>query len=232
MLQYHMVYDDMFKTVYANGTDPPQEWYELFTLNRFNKQWEDEGYVPELHAKWLTLEEQQDHCKEMVVCQAAQQQQSQDNECTNQRWQVPMPLPPTVEQMQTKTTPVTEPAQETQLEATATEQMTQSEHIIWTPSSYNESLAYFFIEMINGLVSCMPLQEQQYQHVIALLTSAQHGSLEVLPPTIGECIRALKAKKYDKDNLHLHQAMNGRHGVEEYKAAMDTKVQALKQANT
>jgi len=26
--------------------------------------------------------------------------------------------------------------------------------------------------------------------------------------------------------------MNGRHGVEEYKAAMDTKVQALKQANT
>jgi len=74
-------------------------------------------------------------------------------------------------------------------------------------------------------------QEQQYQHVIALLTSAQHGSLEARPPNIGECIHVLKAKKHDEDNPLLHEAMHRPH-AEEYKAAMDVEVQALKKAKT
>jgi len=67
--------------------------------------------------------------------------------------------------------------------------------------------------------------------VIALLTLAQHGSLKALPPTIGECIHVLKAKKHDEDNLLLNDAMHGPH-AEEYKAAMDVEVQALKRAKT
>jgi len=67
--------------------------------------------------------------------------------------------------------------------------------------------------------------------VIALLTLAQHGSLKALPPTIGECIHVLKAKKHDEDNLLLNDAMHGPH-AEEYKAAMDVEVQALERAKT
>jgi len=31
--QYHVVHDDYFETVYADGKEPPREWAELVTLN-------------------------------------------------------------------------------------------------------------------------------------------------------------------------------------------------------
>jgi len=85
--------------------------------------------------------------------------------------------------------------------------------------------------MIDGLVNCHRPQEQQYRHIIALLTSVEQGSIEGLPPTIGECMQALKAKKYDEDNPHYNQAILGKH-ANEYKAAMEIEVQALERVNT
>jgi len=56
-LQYHVVHDDMFETVYTDGADPPQEWYELFTLNCFHTPIKEDTYMPELNNEWLRPEE-------------------------------------------------------------------------------------------------------------------------------------------------------------------------------
>ena len=56
--QYHVVHDDFFETVYADGTEPPPEWAELVTLSRSMSVLEDDDdYVPELRDEWLTPEE-------------------------------------------------------------------------------------------------------------------------------------------------------------------------------
>jgi len=85
--------------------------------------------------------------------------------------------------------------------------------------------------MIDGLVKCDKTQELHYRHIIALVTSVEQGSIESLPPTIGECIWALKAKKYDEDNPHYNQAVLGKYAVE-YKAAMEVEVEALQRVRT
>jgi len=57
-LQYRVVHDDFFETVYADGTEPPPEWAELVTLSCSMSALEDEDdYVPELKDKWLMPEE-------------------------------------------------------------------------------------------------------------------------------------------------------------------------------
>jgi len=65
-LQYHVVHDDFFDTIYSDGMKPPAKWAELVTLScsscAFN---EEEEYIPELKDEWLTPEE----------CQSQQQQQ-------------------------------------------------------------------------------------------------------------------------------------------------------------
>jgi len=58
--QYHVVHDNFFETVYADGTEPPPEWAELVTLSRSMSALEDDDdYVPELKDEWLTPEERQ-----------------------------------------------------------------------------------------------------------------------------------------------------------------------------
>ncbi len=93
-----------------------------------------------------------------------------------------------------------------------------------------ENAAYLFQTMIDGLVNFQQPQEQQYRHIIVLLTSVKQGSVKGLPPTIGECMQALKAKKYDKDNPHYTQAITGKYTIK-YKAAMEMEVQALECVN-
>ncbi len=68
-------------------------------------------------------------------------------------------------------------------------------------------------------------------HIIALLTSIKQGLIKSLPPTIGECIWALKAKKYDEDKPHFNQAMTVKYAIE-YKAAMEVEVEALQRVKT
>jgi len=57
-LQYHVVHDDFFETIYTDGMEPPAKWGELVTLScsscAFN---EEEEYTPELKDEWLTPEE-------------------------------------------------------------------------------------------------------------------------------------------------------------------------------
>jgi len=96
------------------------------------------------------------------------------------------------------------------------------------PSCLTENAAYFFQTMTNELVYCMSAQEQQYRHIIALLTSVEQQAVKGPPPTIGECIHALKAKKYDKDNPHFTQAMTGNYKVK-YQAAMESEVILLEE---
>jgi len=71
MLQYHVVHDDLFETVYTDGVDPLQEWYELFMLNCFNTPIEEDTYMPELNDEWLMPEELQEH-RQNTVQQASQ----------------------------------------------------------------------------------------------------------------------------------------------------------------
>jgi len=55
-----------------------------------------------------------------------------------------------------------------------------------------------------------------------------HCQLHNPLPFIGECSWAMKAaKKYDKDKLNLHQAMN-RPYAKQYEAVMDISFKALK----
>jgi len=60
--------------------------------------------------------------------------------------------------------------------------------VINLPSQYTKNTAFLFRTMINGLVNCNKLQEEKDQCIITLLTLAKQGSIESLPPTIGECI--------------------------------------------
>jgi len=76
MLQYHVVHDDLFKTVYADGADPPQEWYELFMLNCFNTPIKEDTYKPKLNDKWLIPEELQERCQDTVQQFTASSQQT------------------------------------------------------------------------------------------------------------------------------------------------------------
>jgi len=48
---------------------------------------------------------------------------------------------------------------------------------------------------------------------------------------IGECIWALKAKQYDKNNPHFNQAMTGKYAIE-YKAAMEVEDEAVQRVKT
>jgi len=99
------------------------------------------------------------------------------------------------------------------------------------PSCFTENAAHFFQQMIDELVTCESSQERQYRHIIALLTSVEQGAIKGLPPTIGECIHALKAKKYDEDNPNYMQAMTGKYKAH-YKSAMDLEVAALEKVKT
>jgi len=58
--QYHVVHNNFFETVYADGEEPPGEWAELVTLNSHNVALDDDGdYEPQLNDEWLTPEERQ-----------------------------------------------------------------------------------------------------------------------------------------------------------------------------
>jgi len=56
--QYHVVHNDFFETIYADGEEPVGEWAELVTLNSHNVTLNDKAdYEPQLHKEWLTPEE-------------------------------------------------------------------------------------------------------------------------------------------------------------------------------
>ena len=55
--QYHVVYDDWFETVYADGEDPPPEWEHLCTFQRFEIHFDEEAPPPLLTDDWLTPQE-------------------------------------------------------------------------------------------------------------------------------------------------------------------------------
>jgi hypothetical protein len=51
--QFHLVYDDYFKTVYSREDQEPENWGELLRFNRFQSEYDEEDYVPELPDEWL-----------------------------------------------------------------------------------------------------------------------------------------------------------------------------------
>jgi hypothetical protein len=55
-----VVYDDFFETVHATEEEPPAEWNDLVTFNRFDSEYDDEDYRPELSTEWLSPEELND----------------------------------------------------------------------------------------------------------------------------------------------------------------------------
>lgn len=67
--QFHIIYDDLFETVHASASETPASWPNIFTLNHFNSDFDDEDFVPTLPDKWLTpvkLSQQQQ--REQIQC--------------------------------------------------------------------------------------------------------------------------------------------------------------------
>jgi len=157
MPQYHVVHDDFFKTVYADGTEPPPEWAELVMLNRSMSAFEqDKEYIPELKDKWLMPEE----------CQCRWQQQVRQRQMGNER-EKPEVQSTNVEVLALWTTkpentadiPNKPKARDPSKEAPA--RTTRHGWVINTLLQYTENVAYLFQMMIDGLVNCQRPQEQQ-----------------------------------------------------------------------
>ena len=65
--QFHVVYDEYFKTVHASSEKEPEVWPELITFQSFRTDIEedDENYNYELEEQWLSseeLEQKREHC--------------------------------------------------------------------------------------------------------------------------------------------------------------------------
>jgi hypothetical protein len=58
--QYHLVYDDFFETVFADDDEAPEEWDQLLVFSRFQTEFDDPDYVPQLDDEWLSPEERHD----------------------------------------------------------------------------------------------------------------------------------------------------------------------------
>ena len=55
--QYHVVYDSYFETVHSDSLTPPEVWDELLIFNRYQANFDENEYVPELSNEWLSPEE-------------------------------------------------------------------------------------------------------------------------------------------------------------------------------
>ena len=58
--QYHLVYDDFFETAFADDDEAPEEWDQLLVFSRFQTEFDDPDYVPQLDDEWLSPEERHD----------------------------------------------------------------------------------------------------------------------------------------------------------------------------
>jgi hypothetical protein len=59
--QYHLVFNDFFKTVFLDGKQEPDVWSDLVVFQSFANDFDDEGYHPELaDKKWLNPAELQE----------------------------------------------------------------------------------------------------------------------------------------------------------------------------
>ena len=56
--QFHLVYDDLFETVYSNAEETPQEWTDLCIFHQFETVFDEGEPPPSLSDEWLTPEEQ------------------------------------------------------------------------------------------------------------------------------------------------------------------------------
>ena len=52
--QFYVVYDDAFDTVHSGDDIPPDSWLDLLIFNRFESDYDESDFVPELSSEWLT----------------------------------------------------------------------------------------------------------------------------------------------------------------------------------
>ena len=55
--QYHVVYDSYFETVHSDSLTQPEVWDELLIFNRYQANFDENEYVPELSNEWLSPEQ-------------------------------------------------------------------------------------------------------------------------------------------------------------------------------
>ena len=55
--QYHVIFDDWFKTVYASDETPPPKWEDMCIMQRFETVFDEGLEPPSLAEEWLTPEE-------------------------------------------------------------------------------------------------------------------------------------------------------------------------------
>jgi hypothetical protein len=108
--QFHIVYDDYFKTVHSNGDDPPDEWNELVTVQslRSNIDEDDPDHLPELADEWLNPAELADRRRRLIDKKiSTAETKTQDKPTRYGTLQDPPRLPP-----ESKTTQATYPIPE------------------------------------------------------------------------------------------------------------------------
>ena len=52
--QFHIVYNNLFQTVHSDEGKPPSEWLDLIVFDRFNSNFDDPNFPPEIADEWLT----------------------------------------------------------------------------------------------------------------------------------------------------------------------------------
>ena len=52
--QFHIVYDNLFQTVYLAEGEPPAKWSDLIVFDIFCSDFGDSDFFPELKDEWLT----------------------------------------------------------------------------------------------------------------------------------------------------------------------------------
>jgi hypothetical protein len=114
--QFHVVFDDWFSTVPAEGKDsledtesPPPFWLDLFHGSRYQYNFDDDDFIPELNVDWLDKNERElrEHERNVQAVRAAQNQHPSINPPTMKP--IP-PLPPSTPAVTTPPTPAPPPS--------------------------------------------------------------------------------------------------------------------------
>lgn len=217
----------LLETSYADGEEPPGEWAELVTLKSSNFALDEEAdYIPQLQDEWLTLEEWQSPKQEQLW-----QQQNQPPEQRGQlTWQEPEPT-----QVEGPSPTVT-PPNKTTMKPTSSHKWKAKDNKAW--SSHKHAILLYqncSLLLLNNdwwvrlwqdfLQATVP----SYNYTTYISGARSSWGVTTYD---WKCIHALKAKKYNKDNPHFHQAMNDGQYATEYKEAMNLEVNALERVKT
>lgn len=237
-----MVYDDFFETVHADDQLQPTEWEDLLVFQSFRSDIDEEEEIPNLPDEWLNPDELKARTQEQAV--RRQPESGQDTPKQREPEQITEPgepnpseplmpptMPPRTQQLANQREPPTPKAPAP----------SRPERMRRPPKRYGfDGLQHEGSPTVTALCGQMAIAmvgsyglELDIRYILALLTDADHGTLEGLPPWImGEYSSAMKASKaHDPDTPTYHEALSGPHR-QEFQEAMAKEIQELEEHGT